>query len=85
MPKVKKQPKGKTDQSDQAIVNLSECASKITDLIGTQPKESEDEHDQWAKLLAGKLRKLPTLQAEKVKVKIDHMVLDLMEQYIADD
>ena len=83
--KGKKPQKGKPDESDQAIRDLAQCASKITDVIETQRKATEEPHDQWARLLAEKLRRLPLMKAERAKLKMDELVMDLLETYAKDE
>lgn len=83
----KKQKKKDTDQFTGVMGEISCSMNTMARAFAertveppSRQQESEDSHGIWAKLLAMKLRQLPSRQAERLKVQIDGIVLDAIDE-----
>ena len=78
-----KSSKKKTDEKDDEFLStVSECMSSLKDAIapGSRIQDVQmDTHQQWANLLACKLRQMKPAVAEKFKLETDSRALDLVE------
>ena len=77
--KVKK--KTAVDKDDEFLSTVSECMPSLKDAVApgsSKCEENLDTHQQWANLLACKLRKMEPVVAEKFKLETDSRGLDLI-------
>lgn len=71
--------RGKSDIA-QVLEGRSEIYRELIDTMAGKQKEKASDHHLWAKLLANKLDRLPSYEAESFKVEVDGMVLHLLRR-----
>ena len=71
-------------ESDEQFLNtVNECMSSLSSAVAPnyQKQEFIDTHQQWANLLASKIRRMHPVEAEKFKLEVDSKALELIIEF----
>ena len=86
-----KKSKKKNEADDEVMNDISSCVSSVSQAVtqlasdNKQKKETENNpHYILASLLARKLEEMRPFQAERFKLKVDMMAIELLEENQAD-
>ena len=62
------------------MCDISKSVSSLSQYIIGKPKDSEDTHDMWAKLLAVKMRQMDSIEVEEFKIQVDQIAFDYVKR-----
>ena len=80
---TKKAKKGKEDDKEEKMfADLSSAMVSVKEALSDTSRHAEvtDCHEMWGKILSGKLCEMPRMMAEKFKLKIDTMAMEVLEE-----